>query len=390
MDILLQWLLLALAIAIGWGLGRWRPWSDGNKSVTADFGFQLPPGARFTFENYSDEAIDKYVQSLEVGRDTFPMHLSIASHFRQKGEVERAILIHQNLLASPLLDSDNRERAVLELARDYMSAGLLDRAEALLKQLERSRKWGERSLRMLLDIYQDEKEWPAAKEVALKLDPKHDRAIQKRLAHFCCEEAVLAQKRGDIQEMRRQLREALSHDRSCVRVSFMLADMHAQAGEYQEALHVLHKVEEQDPRFLPEAIPLLTDGYRRLGQEVKLQRYLAALLERSGSAHVLIAYAESLAITDGPGRALTFLSDQLVHRPSIRGLDRMLQWQISQVSPDERRRLESIQRVIQNLTQDMPQYQCESCGYSGRLLLWLCPSCKQWETIKPVQGMQGA
>ncbi len=387
MDMLAQWLLLGAAIGIGWGLGRWGVSPAGKRRPSSRM--QVPAGVRFTFENYSDEAIDKYVRALEVELDTLPMHLSIASHFRAKGEVDRAILIHQHLLASPKLDTSSRERATFELARDYMSAGLFDRAEALLTQLEKSSNVGRESLRLLLEIYQDEKEWNKAKNAALKLDYRRDPVTQKRLAHYCCELADLLLQRGDIADARRTLREALGYDRSCVRVTFTVANMHMKNGDYASALGVLHRVEDQDLRFLPEAIAPLVECYRQLNQEDKLQQYLAGLLERAHFSRLLIAYADSLRLTQGDRVAIAFLADQLGRHISVRGLDYFLQLQILGSPPEERIRLEAIRRLTQKLLESRPRYLCENCGYSGSVLLWLCPSCKSWETIKPVQGITG-
>lgn len=387
MDMLAQWLLIGVAIGIGWVLGRWST-VKGEKSGSG-YRMQVPAGVRFTFENYSDEAIDKYVRGLEVERDTLPMHLSIASHFRAKGEVDRAILIHQHLLASPRLDTASRERATFELARDYMSAGLLDRAEALLKQLEKSSNWGRESLYLLLEIYQDEKEWEDAKRIAVKLDYRRDRGIQKRLAHYCCEQAEFMLQRGEVSDARRTLREALNHDRSCVRVTFMVAGIHMDNGDYASALGILHRIEDQDMSFLPEAIPKLVECYRQLRQEDKLQQYLAGLLERVHFSRLLIAYGESLRLTRGDRVAQSFMAEQLGQHPSVRGLDYFLQLQILNSPPEERIRLEAIRRLLQKLLENKHHYRCENCGYSGSLLLWQCPSCKNWESIKPIQGIEG-
>ncbi len=400
MNNLALWLLIACSIAIGWALGRWGARAP-SLNRDGGLGVQLPAGVRFTFEQYSDEAIDKYVQGLEVGKETLPMHFSIASHFRKKGEVDRAILIHQNLLAHPMLDRDHRERATLELARDYLSAGLLDRSEALFKQLEKSRQWGARSLQFLLDIYQDEKEWRAAKETGLKLDYRRHPEFRKRIAHYCCEEALVAQRRGDGAEVKRLLREALHYDRTCVRVSLMLAQLHEDAGDCREAIKVLAGVEAQDPSFVPETVPALVRCYRKLGEETKLRLYLGALLQRRGTPGLVIAYAESLESTAGKRAALGFLGDKLRQHPSIKGLDYSLALQLDLASEAARQgeaepvvgsgqaELVALRYVTRALLQDKPRYLCENCGFSGSMLLWFCPSCKQWETIKPRAGTAG-
>ena len=381
--------LIVLAIALGWWLGRYGPGSR-RKGSSKGLALQLPAGVQLAFENYSDDAIDKYVQALEVSPQTFTLHLSIASHFRKKGEVERAILIHQNLLASPLLESDEREQATFELARDYMSAGLLDRAEALLKQLEKSRLWGARSLLLLLEILQDEKEWAAARQVAGQLDPRRERSVQKRLAHYCCEQAELALRQGEWQEARGFLREAAGHDRSCVRVSLMYAQLHQRLGGHQAAIAALHRVADQDVRFLSETVAPLVESYRALNQMDKLRRDLEVILQRADSGQVQVAYAEVLKSIEGDSAATAFLSDRLHRHPSVKSLHHYVGLLMVSARPHQQQGLEAVRQVTQKLINEKPLYLCENCGFSGRLLLWLCPSCKQWETIKPVQGVEGS
>jgi lipopolysaccharide assembly protein B len=386
MDLLAQWLLTVVAIAIGWILGRW-----GGRGLRKESSLPrvYPLPERFAFDNFSDEAIDKYVQGLEVSSHTLPMHFSIAGHFRKKGEVERAILIHQSLLAHPALETDSRERATLELARDYMSAGLLDRAEALLRQLEGSKRWRSESLELLLDLLQEEKEWAAACETALKLDFRKNPRIQKRLAHYHCEVAQGYLKNADPEKAIGALKAAFGCDRSSVRASFMLAQIYRERSDFTQALTVLRRVEEQDPQFVPEIIPGLVVCYRELGQDAKLQQHLAAVLEHSKSARALIAYAETIREHENDLRALEFMADQLNSQPSVKGLDYLVELQMSRAPIDQRRKFEAIRQVTQKLLKDKPPYLCENCGFASKALIWLCPSCKRWETIKPVRGVEG-
>jgi len=134
MDMLFQWLLLTAAVAAGWAVGRY-----GNRSGRASRAIMDEDSVRdrlqFLFTNYSDQAVENFVQSLAVNKDTVSLHLSIGSHFRNKGETDRAILIHQNLLARPELPARYSPQVTQELAMDYLNAGLLDRAEALFHQL---------------------------------------------------------------------------------------------------------------------------------------------------------------------------------------------------------------------------------------------------------------
>lgn len=162
MDIVLQWLLLTVAVAVGWLVGRLGS-NDNRSGKTISDEESVKDRLQFLFTNYSDQAVENFVQSLAVNKDTVSLHLSIGSHFRNKGETDRAILIHQNLLARPELPPRFSPQVTLELARDYLNAGLLDRAEALLHQLMGDKEYGRHSSQQLIDLYQQEKEWASSR-----------------------------------------------------------------------------------------------------------------------------------------------------------------------------------------------------------------------------------
>ena len=85
-------------------------------------------GINFLLSEQPDKAVDLFIEMLQVDEETLETHLALGNLFRQRGEVERAIRIHQNLVARPHLTYEQRNLAMLELARDFIAAGLLDRA----------------------------------------------------------------------------------------------------------------------------------------------------------------------------------------------------------------------------------------------------------------------
>ncbi len=157
MNDYLVFVLLFAAIAIGWFLGRR---SHRQTQATPDLPSQYYKGLNYLLDGRPDGAIDAFISALEVNSETLETHIALGNLLRKKGEVERAIRIHQNLLARPSLPKAQIHQAHLELARDYISAGLLDRAERLLLDLvDESPQQLRASLRHLMDIYQSEREW---------------------------------------------------------------------------------------------------------------------------------------------------------------------------------------------------------------------------------------
>jgi lipopolysaccharide biosynthesis regulator YciM len=387
MDMFLQWLLLTVAVAVGWAIGRFGNRSGETSRVISDEE-SVRDRLQFLFTNYSDQAVDNFVQSLAVNKDTVSLHLSIGSHFRNKGETDRAILIHQNLLARPELPPRFSPQVTLELAMDYLNAGLLDRAEALLHQLMGDRDYGRRAAKALIELYQQEREWEKAAQVAQTLiRGDADPAMFKALAYMTCELSELALNRDDRWTAQKLAKEALEYDRSCVRATFLLMKQQLRQGNYREAANQCLKVFEQNPEFGPEAVDRLMKLEREHGDVGRLVKKLRKLYEQYPSTSLLLALVESVERTSGRPAAIDLLRFELETRPSVRGLLRLVEIAGYEkgMTTDEGRLVSRIGHLI---LANRPVYRCVSCGFSGQQLHWLCPSCKHWETIRPIQGVE--
>ncbi|MAL34068.1 MAG: lipopolysaccharide assembly protein LapB [Marinobacter sp.] len=388
MDMLFQWLLLTAAVAAGWAVGRY-----GNRSGRASRAIMDEDSVRdrlqFLFTNYSDQAVDNFVQSLAVNKDTVSLHLSIGSHFRNKGETDRAILIHQNLLARPELPARYSPQVTQELAMDYLNAGLLDRAEALFHQLMGDREYGRRSAIALIDLYQQEREWEKAAQVAKTLTRGDaDPATFKALAYITCELSDGALSRNDDRWTAQKLaKEALDYDRSCVRATLLLMKLQIRQGNFREAANQSLKIFDQNPEFGPEAIDRLMKLEREHGDVSRLYKKLRKLYEQYPSTSLLLALVESVERSSGRPAAIDLLRMELETRPSVRGLLRLVEMAGYEkgMTTDEGRLVSRIGHLI---LANRPVYRCVSCGFSGQQLHWLCPSCKQWETVRPIQGVE--
>ncbi len=388
MDMLFQWLLLTAAVAAGWAVGRY-----GNRSGRASRAIMDEDSVRdrlqFLFTNYSDQAVENFVQSLAVNKDTVSLHLSIGSHFRNKGETDRAILIHQNLLARPELPARYSPQVTQELAMDYLNAGLLDRAEALFHQLMGDREYGRRSAIALIELYQQEKEWEKAAQVAKTLTRGDaDPATFKALAYITCELSDGALSRNDDRWTAQKLaKEALDYDRSCVRATLLLMKLQIRQGNFREAANQSLKIFDQNPEFGPEAIDRLMKLEREHGDVSRLYKKLRKLYEQYPSTSLLLALVESVERSSGRPAAIDLLRMELETRPSVRGLLRLVEMAGYEkgMTTDEGRLVSRIGHLI---LANRPVYRCVSCGFSGQQLHWLCPSCKQWETVRPIQGVE--
>ncbi len=387
MDMVFNWLLLTVAVAAGWVVGRYsKQRHRSRKSI--DNEDSVRDRLQFLFTNYSDQAVENFVQSLAVNRETVSLHLSIGSHFRNKGETDRAILIHQNLLARPELPARYTPQVTFELAMDYLNAGLLDRAEALFHQLMGDREYGRRAARELIELYQQEREWEKAAQVAQTLTRSDaDPAMFKTLAYITCELSDAALNKDDRWTSQKLAKEALDYDRSCVRATLLLMKMQIRQGNYREAGNQSLKVFEQNPDFGPEAVDRLMKLEREHGDVGRLAKKLRKLYEQYPGTSLLLALVESVERSAGRPAAIDLLRQELELRPSVRGLLRLVEIAGYEkgMTTDEGRLVSRIGHLI---LANRPVYRCVSCGFSGQQLHWLCPSCKQWETVRPIQGVE--
>lgn len=384
---------LFLAVGAGWWLGRVQSL---NRRMTepgvADLSKEYFIGLDHLINENTDEAIESFIRALEINSDTIPAHLALAKLFRRKGEVDRAVGIHQKLLARPDLDEAEFLRIQMALARDYDALGLLDRAENLLKDIIRQASdtvAQRRALLLLIKLYEKEGEWQQALDAALQLDSSDLVDIQHELAHYCCERAVVSQRDGDVAAAERYLRQALEYDRNCCRANLIRAQIQMEQLRWRMAIRALKQVLEQNVLFVPETIMPMAECHAALGSEGEFEAYLRKCLQEAPSTTVIMALAERIRQRKDVYAAGMFLTEELKKRPSVRGFNRLIDMHIEYGSSSARQSLSVLRGLTGQLEQSKPVYQCNHCGFAGRALHWQCPSCKQWGTTGPIQGLEG-
>lgn len=394
MTDLLLLALLVVAIGIGWFLGRNNfsantTWFGRGPSMPS----QYYRGLNFLLDGSQDSAIDAFTKALEVNTETFDTHIALGNVLRRRGEVERAIRIHQNLLARPSLPDVQLHMAHLELARDYISAGLLDRSERLLLDLvAESGNHRRIAQRHLLEIYEAQRDWMSAKKVAEQLLPKRSllrgsgpetqevgQPVNVLLAQYCCELALESQQRGDSTAAKSLLEQALGHDKQCVRATMMVGELELKAGQPQRALKALKAIANQNPDFVPETTTLLRDAYQALDKRDELKDFLVRCFDNYPSTRLVLDIALELRDREGPPAAKQFLRDTLTERPSLRGLALLMKLHSREESgEDEALELDIVDRLIAARA----SYRCNHCGFRGQHMHWYCPGCKHWGTLR--------
>lgn len=384
-------ILVLVAIFIGWVLGRRRPLSSlkagAKKHGLSENYFH---GLNFLLNEQPDKAIDFFIQGLEVNQDTIETHLALGKMFCRRGEVDRAIKVHQNLLSKPCLDNQQQFNVHLELAKDYLAVGLLDRAEKIFHDLlTKSDDSNQDCLRSLLQIYEHEKEWRSAIKIAKKLAKTGDAQAGQFIAHYYCELAQQALQQNANLDARENIEKAIAYDTQSVRASLLEGQLEYQEQNYSKAAQALKRIRLQDPDYISESVELLKQCYSKVGKETELASYFASCVERYPAITVVLALAEIVRSQQGDVAAAGIIADYLKKVPSIRGLNRLIDFHIDHSKGKAKENLSILRDLTENLIAHKPVYNCKSCGYSSKELYWLCPSCRQWGTVKPIHGLEG-
>lgn len=381
-------LLPAAAFSGWWASGRNS--SSSSKRMGNSFSREYVVGLNYLLNEQPDKAVDVFIKLLEVDSETVETHLALGSLFRRRGEVDRAIRIHQNLIARPQLSLIQRKQSLLALAKDYMSAGVFDRAESIyLEVVELTNSREIESLNGLLAIYQQEKSWENALEILSKIELATGNPENSNAAHCFCEIALLALKDNDIIKASKSIQQALQADRKSVRASLMLANIEIKSGNYKKAIRALKQVPEQDPDFLSEIIEPLVRCHRELDTMDDCINYLEQTLPQHPRASVIFVIAEYLKVERDTDISIDFVSSQLSKHPSIRGLNRLIHLHLENAHGTVRNKLQMLYDITSKFLENKPVYRCGQCGYGGKLMHWQCPSCKEWGKLKPVHGLEG-
>lgn len=380
------WWLIALPVFFGLG---WLAARIDIKHVLSEA--RSLPAAYFKGLNHllhgeTNKAIDVYVDIARHHEETVDLQFTLGHLFRRRGELERAIRMHQKLLERRDLDDSQRQSAQLELAIDFMKAGLYDRAEDLLHELA-STDYARQARVELLAIFQQEHEWRKAIEVAAQLrDESH--TYEHEIAQFNCELAASALIRGKVDEARAFLERALSEHRQCARARLMLGEMAAEAGKLEEAIEQWLAIEGQDVHYLALAARSLLAAYDKLGRSADGDMVLQRLLRQYPDLDVVDIVYERILAREGVQAAHTFARYRLREHPTMPGLKKVLEAHMLVAPDEEKPDLETVSRLLHDNTREHGMYYCRECGFKTRQYFWHCPGCNEWETYPAVRGQR--
>lgn len=375
-------LLLPVAAASGWyAAGRYykqRYFTDYARPMTRAY----CRGLNYLLHEKTDKAIDAFADILEKDFETIETHIALGNLFRRRGEVEKAIEIHEKLVDDAKLGETIRIQASYELGMDYMRAGLYDRAEAVFQVLRQSETHARPALEQLLLIYQQEKDWHKAITCTRQLLRFAKTPRGESVAQFLCELAEEAIRRNSPEKARDFLNQALREEPGCVRASMITARLSMAKGEYAAALGSLKMVESQNPAYLTEVLELVGQCYVQSGKGGELSAYLEGLYQRYGLLSAALMLASQTRKSKGADAALDYLLPILEANPNFQGLRQVVEFMTE--SDAGHRNFARLGPIVSGLVSPMPSFLCAECGFSGSELHWRCPSCQSWDSIAPV------
>ena len=358
----------ALAAAAGGGGLRLvhRPARPGGGPPASDP--RLLPWASLPAERSAGpRAIEVFIKVLEIDEETAETQLALGNLYRRRGEVDRAIRLHQNLVARPALTDDLRLEAHLELAQDYLSAGVLDRAEDIYRDLVRTKAHRVQALRHLLDIYEQEKDWERARSTAMELAAATGTEQGAVISQYLCEGAEQAKKLGNCDEALALLRSAREAHPTCARASLTEGGILQSRGSFDLALAAYRRIEDQDVDYLPEVIERIQEGFDHLGRREAARDYLERVRERYGGMTVMLALANMIRDERGNTSAIQFMLEALAKRPTVRGFDRLLDFASKSDSSDVPDHLEVMKGLLGQFDERSPRLPVPALRIRGPL-----------------------
>lgn len=376
------WMLLAFPLFFGMG---WLAARIDIKQLLTESS-ALPrsyfQGLNFLLNEQQDKAIEAFIEVVKVDPQTIELHFALGSLFRRRGEVDRAIRMHQHLVERADLDQEKKQQAIFELAQDYLKAGILDRAESLFMELQKS-PYAKDALDFLLELYQKEKDWLKAIHVTQRLSTVSGQDHGKEAGFFYCELAAAEIARQQLDAARAYLEQALQVDPQAVRATIMLGDMASLEKNYSKAIEIWQRIEQQNPQYLPLVAERLLDAYRHNGQADTGISLLQGYLAKYPSLDLMNVLFDAILQRDGTEAAYRLVRDELQRNPTLLGLDKLLEVRLLEMSSGNRGDIEMVKNLVHQRTRSLAMYRCASCGFKARQFYWHCPACHGWETYSP-------
>lgn len=393
MDGLMGWLPWAFVAAVGFFALGWLGARIDVRRLLAE-SRALPQsyfkGLNFLLNEQPDKALEALIEAGRQHPEAVELQFALGSLFRRRGEVDRALRVHKELSERSGLPQEQRTAALYETALDYHKSGLLDYAEQILHDIVQKRTGTDAqhqlALELLLDLYEQERDWRKAIDVSRMLDtdlPHEKRRFVHEIANFYCEVAIECRAASHHSEANQNLERALAENPRCVRANLLMGEWLALDAKHQEAIATWTKIEAQDPAYLGLAAEAMFASYDALGESRKGQSEMRQLQQQYPGLDLLNALFKATLASDGPQAAYQLVKDELAHHPTLVGLDRLFEAQVLAAPEDKKQELAMLSALVHAHASRLAVYLCKSCGFKAKQFYWHCPACGGWDTFPP-------
>ena len=387
MDTVVWWwvipvCMLPIFFAMGWFAARvdMRAVLKQAKTVPTDF----YAGVDALVDKNTDVAVRAFGDVLAKQEDTqeaYELAVSMGKLYRNRGENDKAIALHQKLLDSPDLLGEKRQRVLYELGQDFQNAGLVDRAEHIFQGLKEGNA-GTLAREVLLNIYQQDRDWQKAIEVAQELS--HDaQTYQFEIAQFYCELAQTALFRSQFTEAQSNINHALNYNRKCTRANMLRGDVAMAEQRYQDAIDAYTAIEQQNHAYLSMVGEKLFDAYQALDQAEQGLNVLIGYIRTFPQLDLIDVIYEKALVLRGEEAAAALTADLVRIQPDLRGAYRLLGMQLSTLDPTWRADADMMRGIVGRYARKALMYRCRHCHFKSQVFFWHCPACNKWETFTP-------
>lgn len=364
--------------ATGWALGYF-----GERDEQPPLNIDYLKGLNFLLNEQTDQAVDHFLKMVRVDDTTIETHFALGNLFRKRGEVYRAIKIHQNIIARPDITEEQRNQAFYSLAKDYLHAGLFDRAEVLFIRLNDKSEFMSESLKNLISIYEQEKEWSKAIEIAKKLNKLYyDDSLDMQISHYHCESAEEAIDEKNYDKAITRLNSVNSKNNKTLRIELIFAKLNAIQGYEKKAVDIYFNILKQNNYFVAEALPLVFNIFKNQNNLQEFDKKLNSVINQKPKISNLIAYTALASNIEYSKSIDNCIEDYIRSDEALSEFINVNDIFQSELDIKDSS-IKKIKHGLMVLANNNPRYQCNECGFSSQKLLWQCPSCKAWETQRP-------
>lgn len=377
--------LFLLLAAAGWAVGRFGDRDETNLSSPINTDYLK--GLNFLLNEQTDQALEHFLKMVSVDDTTIETHFALGSLFRRRGEVNRAIRVHQNIIARPDLALEQKDQALFSLAKDYLGAGLLDRAEKIFLLLSDGSRYQVQALISLCSIYEQEREWQKAINISLRLEILSGKNLTLQIAHYNCELAELSLDKKDFDSALKYVEKAQGGFPQTMRGILLRAKIARDKYDNKKAINLYCTILDHQTYLIAEALPEIVNIHKQENSITNLESILKDLMKKDSDMKSLIAYS---AIVNNLGEIPTIdqcVEEFIMNDSTLREFIELQQ--ISDINSETNSTgFVNVRKALSKLASTMPRYQCQECGFSSQGLLWQCPSCRNWETQRPASRIQ--